>query len=180
MVSSGSPASSRAARRGRNPGARLRDVCTPDVAVLVEVVLEAVVLEQLLVVGRVVGVAVEGLELVALDQQAPPVAPLSEVDRAVHRLHAAAGQPHARSVEEHVGHALVLNRLEEAATARGLLLEGRLLAVIEGRDAPHHLARGVAHHPADGLAVGEQVVLRRVEDLADVDIEGQTQLRLPL
>ncbi len=136
-----------------------------------EVVAEAVTLEQLLIIGRVVGILVERLELVPLDEQAPPVAALPEVDRAVHRLHAAAREPQPRRIEEHVGDGTVVDRLEEAAAARGLLLDGRLLAVVEGRDAPHDLAVGATHHPADGLAVGEEFVLRRVEHLPHVGVE---------
>ena len=109
-----------------NPFAGLRDIGTPDKAVLVEIVFEAVILEQLLIIRRVIGILVERLEFVAFDQQSPPVAPLPEVDRPVHRLHAAAGEPHARSIEHHVGDLLVVDRLEEAAAARGLFLDGRL------------------------------------------------------
>ena len=64
-----------------NPFAGLRDIGTPDKAVLVEIVFEAVILEQLLIIWRVVGILVERLEFVAFDQQSPPVAPLPEVDR---------------------------------------------------------------------------------------------------
>ena len=156
---------------GENLLVGLRIVHPPDEAVLVEIVLEAVILEQFLVIGRVVGVLVQGLEFVAFDQQSPPVAPLPEVDRAVHGLHAAAGEPHARGFEQHVGDLLVVDGLEESAAARGLLLEGGLLAVVERRDAPHDRALPVADHPADGLAVGEKFVLRRVEDLEDIHIQ---------
>ena len=44
-------------------------------------------------------------------------------------------------------------------------------AVVEGGDTAHHLAAGVADHPADRLAVGEEFVPGRVEDLAQVVIE---------
>ena len=156
---------------GENLLVGLRIVHPPDETVLIEIVPETVVLEQLLVIGRVVGILVKGLEFVALDQQPPPVAPLPEVDRSVHGLHATAGEPHARGVEHHVGDLLVVDRLEEPAAARGLLFEGGLLAVVKRRDAPHDRALPVTDHPADGLAVGEKFVLRRVEDLADIDIQ---------
>ena len=127
--------------------------------------------EQLLVVGRIVGVGVEGLEFVAFDEQSPPRVARAEVDRAVHGLHAAAGQPHARGFEQHVGDLLVVDRLEEPAAARGLLLDRSLLAVVERRDAADKLAPGVARHPADGLAVGEKFVFRRVENLEDIHVQ---------
>ena len=138
---------------------------------LVEIVFEPVILEQLLVIRRVVGILVQRLEFIALDQQSPPVAPLPEVDRTVHGLHAAAGEPHARGFEHHVGDLLVVDRLEEPAAARRLLLEGGLLTVVERRDTAHDRALPVADHPADGLAVGEKFVLRRVEDLEDIHVQ---------
>ena len=156
---------------GENLLVGLRIVHPPDKTVLIEVILKTIVFEQLLVIGRIVGILVEGLEFVALDQQPPPVAPLSEVDRAVHGLHAAAGQPHARGFEQHVGDLLVVDRLEEPAAARGLLLDRSLLAVVERRDAADKLAPGVARHPADGLAVGEKFVFRRVENLEDIHVQ---------
>ena len=77
----------------------------------------------------------------------------------------------SKITEEQIGRLPVVDRLEEAAAARGLLFEGRLLAVVESRDAAHDLAAAVARHPADRLAVGEQLVARRVEDLLDVLIQ---------
>jgi len=139
--------------------------------VLIEIILKTVVFEQLLVIGRIVGILVEGLEFVALDQQPPPVAPLSEVDRAVHGLHAAAGQPHARRVEEQVGDLLVVDHLEKAAAAGRLLLDGRLFAVVEGGDAPHHLVLAVAYQPANRFAVAEERIAGGIEDLFDILVE---------
>ena len=166
------------ARRGVEVGrtvedavAVLRDSASPNIGMLVEVVAEAVTLEQILVVGRVVGILVERLELVALHEQPPPRVAVAEVDGAVHRLHAAAGEPHARRVEHHVGGLLVVDALEKSAAARGLGLQHRLLAVVEGGDAAHDLSRGVAQHPAYGLAAREKVVLRGIEHRADRGVE---------
>ena len=127
--------------------------------------------EQLLVVGRIVGVGVEGLEFVAFDEQSPPRVARAEVDRAVHGLHAAAGQPHARRVEEQVGDLLVVDRLEKAAAAGRLLLDGRLFAVVEGGDAPHHLVLAVAYQPANRFAVAEERIAGGIEDLFDILVE---------
>ena len=166
------------ARRGHEPfGAGedltvgFRIVHTPDVGVLVEVVAEPVMFEQLLVVGRIVGVGVEGLEFVAFDEQSPPRVARAEVDRAVHGLHAAAGQPHARRVEEQVGDLLVVDHLEKAAAAGRLLLDGRLFAVVEGGDAPHHLVLAVAYQPANRFAVAEERIAGGIEDLFDILVE---------
>ena len=73
--------------------------------------------------------------------------------------------------EHHVGDLLVVDRLEEAAAARGLFLDGRLFAVVKRRDTPHDLAGLVAHHPADGFTVGEKFVSCRIEDLGYVLIQ---------
>jgi len=81
------------------------------------------------------------------------------------------GEPHARSIEHHVGDLLIVDRLEEAAAARGLFLDGRLFAVVKRRDTPHDLAGPVAHHPPDGFAFGEEFVPRRVENLGYVLIQ---------
>ena len=138
-------------------------VNAPQIGVLVEIVLEPVILEQLLVIRRVVGVGVKRLELVSLDQQSPPRIARTEVHGTVHSLHAAAGEPQARRVEEHVGELLIVYGLEKAATARRLLVRVGVLVVIERRDAAHHFARAVVRYPADHLAVGEEFVFGGIE-----------------
>ena len=60
---------------------------------LVEVELEAVVLEQVLVVRRVVVGAVDRRIREVLDQQAPEHVAVAQIDRAVHGLHALFLQP---------------------------------------------------------------------------------------
>ena len=70
----------------------------------------------------------------------------------------------ARRVEHHVGQLLVVDSLEESASARGLLVAVSMLAVVESRDASHGAAAAVVCHPADSFAVGEELVARGVED----------------
>lgn len=78
---------------------------------LVEIVLEAVILEQADVVFSC-GLQYSGVNSNPLPAIPPRVA-VAEVDRAVHRLQAASGEPGvARRVEKQVGYPLVVDRFE--------------------------------------------------------------------
>ena len=138
---------------------------------LVEVVLPAVVLEQFLIVGRVVGVAVERLKLKSANQKSPPAIAVTKVNRSIHRLHTLGCKPVARGIKQCVGQRLVVHSLKEAATARRLLLDGSLLAVVERSYATHHFALGIAGNPADSLASTKLLVAQRIEHLFDVVIQ---------
>ena len=148
------------------------------VGVLVEIVLEAVILEQADVVFEVVRVAVQRREFESLYQQSPPRVAVAEVDRAVHRLQAASGEPVARRVEKQVGYPLVVDRFEKSAAA-GRLVFRRFdqLAVVKGGDASDRAAPFVECDPADRFAVVQQFVGLRAEPVFDVAVQRADPVR---
>jgi len=142
------------------------------VGVLVEIVLEAVALEQLDVVLEVVGIGVERREFESLDQKAPPLVAIAEVDGTVHRLHAPCSEPVTCCVEQQVGDLLIIDRFEESAPSGGHILRSlHQVAVIEGGDTAYRLVLFVADDPTDCLSVAEQFVGFDVEPVFDVLIE---------
>ena len=148
------------------------------VGMLIEVGLEAILLEKCLIVRHIVGVGIERLVLETIDEQTPPLVARAEVDRAVHRLHTILGEPLACRIEERKGHLAVVDRLEETTTARRLLVvEHCGFAVEKCCDATYALALLVDSQPATRLATIERVVAHRVEHRTNVIIERADPLR---
>ena len=88
------------------------------VGVLVEIVLEAVVLEQLDVVLEVVGIGVERREFESLDQKAPPLVATPKLMGPSIASMPRASEPVTCCVEQQVGDLLIIDRFEESAPLR--------------------------------------------------------------
>ena len=144
----------------------------PLIGILVEIVLESVMLEQLLVIRRIVGVGIERLKLESLHEAPPPFVPVTEIDGTVHRLHSLAAEPLAGRIEKHVGDLLRINAFEEStATGRLFLLCG-LVGIVKGGNTSHHIALPAAGNPTDGLSALEHPVLCGVEHGPDIVVQG--------
>ena len=83
---------------------------------LLEVVHKAVVLEQSLIVREVVRHIINGVGE-TIDEAAPEIISVPEVDRAVHRLEAPLCEPLSRSIEKGVRSLLIINAVEEPAAS---------------------------------------------------------------
>ena len=107
-----------------------------------------------------------------LDEESPPGFFLTEVDGAVHGLHAFGGEPFTAGVEEEVGSLYAVYTLKKAHAACGLgFVEGCAL-IDEGGDTANGLALCVLEDPADTGAVFPELVFGRVEDGLDVFVQG--------
>ncbi len=136
-------------------------------------------LEQVLVVRRIVGIGIERLELETLHQTPPPLVPVAEIDGTVHRLHALAAQPVARRIEKHVGHLLRIDALEKAAAAGRLFLLRGLIGIVESGDTPDDASFAVADDPTDRLPAFEHTVPGRIEYRPYIVIQGLYPIAVP-
>ena len=139
--------------------------------ILVEIVLEAITFEQIIIILVVVRHVVDRL-IEPVHQAAPEIIAGTEVDRAIHDLHAFILKPVPGSIKKCVGCCADIDAVKESHTPGRLVIFGGCLAVIKSSYPANHFLVIVDQYPPDGLPVAELFILIPVKDLFDILVEG--------
>src|SRR5690606_15807826 len=138
---------------------------------LIVIISEPILLEQLLIIRRIIVHAIQR-RLTSLYDQSPTAITLSKIDWPIHCTHTLLHQPMLRDIKKHIRRLLTVDAIEESdASHRNLITLVLIFLVYKCRNSAEQFTLLRTKYPTPCFSMAKCLVLRGIENIIHILIQ---------